>query len=288
MTAASRGWGPGWPNCQWSNFVTLTRADDLRLPVHRGVADLVGLMVDLTEAGTGYDIKAGQSWGAACRAISGTSTPSNHSWGLAVDVNAPSNPYASAAWHRRNARGTRPFGLAIVCDIPQKAVELWEGHGFRWGGRYVSKPDPMHFEFMGTPAQAAQYAANLRAFLSAAGSPAPKPPAPPKPKPPASTQEYAMDTLDLSNVTKDARSFVKGPHVDNLQANMIGVLVFGGRGELVNGIVNAYRVPDGVAGPGTRKALEVSQDILRYVGRLDQARSDAIAGPETWKALIEF
>jgi len=120
--------------------------------------ELARYLCDRTEFAHGYDLKPGWCWGFACRAIGGTSTPSNHSWGLALDFNAPKNPMASADWHRRNANrnnSTFPFGLRIVCDMNEGMVSEWERAGFRWGGRYTNRPDPMHFEFLGTPAQMA-------------------------------------------------------------------------------------------------------------------------------------
>lgn len=258
MTAAARGWGPGWPNCQWSRFVTLVRADGLRLPVRRELADLTSMLLDLTEL-SGYDVLPGQTWGVACRAISGTSTASNHSWGLADDLNAPANPYASADWHRRNARGTRPFGLAIVCDIPQAVVEMWEGHGFRWGGRYRTKPDPMHFEFMGTPADAAAHTARLRSFLGGHGRPAPPPPAP---RPTPSADETRRRVMALPVLREGA----KGQHVRNLQ----GLLIAHG---------NTLAV-DGDFGPATAQVLRSWQ------GATGSLAADGIAGPATWAWLV--
>jgi peptidoglycan hydrolase-like protein with peptidoglycan-binding domain len=260
VTAAARGWGPGWPNCQWSSFVTLVRADGLRLPVRRELAELTTLLLDLTEL-SGYDVLPGQTWGVACRAISGTSTPSNHSWGLADDLNAPANPYASADWHRRNARGTRPFGLAIVCDIPQAVVELWEGHGYRWGGRYRTKPDPMHFEFMGTPADAAAITQRLRVFLAGHGQPAPPPPQhKPSPNPPTDiTKERIMGLPVL-------RRGATGQHVRNLQ----GLLVAHGNDLAV----------DGDFGPTTEAVLQGWQ------ARTGKLAADGIAGSNTWAWLI--
>lgn len=170
---ADPSFGTGWPTGN-PNIVTLVRADGLRLPIHRELKDMYAILMDLTEM-MGYDILPGQTWGYANRPISGTDEPSNHSWGTADDKNAPSNPYASADWHRRNARGTKPFGLQLVCDIPENVIRLWEAHGFRWGGRYTTKPDPMHFEFMGTVDQARAYTRKLKLYLSS-GQPVPTQP----------------------------------------------------------------------------------------------------------------
>lgn len=136
--ASLRGWGPGWPNCQTGQITTI-EVGGVRLPMRSQVAELTYLLVKETER-LGYDLKTGWCWGFACRAISGTSTPSNHSWGLAVDINAPVNPY------------TQPRRT----DIPPKVVQLWMDYNWRWGGFYnnsgtTGPADSMHFEFMGTP-----------------------------------------------------------------------------------------------------------------------------------------
>jgi len=153
-------WSSGWPACPTSEIVTVVRSDGLRLPMRRQVAVMTKTLIDRTEA-MGYDVNPDWTWGFACRPISGTNRPSNHSRGLAVDLNAPRNPYASASWHRRNARGTFPFGLRIVCDIPESVIRLWEANGWGWGGRYKTKPDPMHLEFEGTERDAAIITARL-------------------------------------------------------------------------------------------------------------------------------
>lgn len=63
---------------------------------------------------------------------------SNHSWGLAADFNAATNPMQNT----------------LLTDMPHRMPEICEQWGFRWGGTYQGRKDPMHVEFMGTPAQA--------------------------------------------------------------------------------------------------------------------------------------
>lgn len=158
---ASATFGRGWPQCS-GRRVTLRRSDGLAVVIHEELVDLVAMLIDLTEL-HGYDVKPGQTWGFACRAIRGTNTASNHSWATAVDVNSLENP-------QRRPRTT---------NLPRRVIDMWKGHGFRWGGDYASStPDPMHFEFMGTVAQARAITARLRAFLGA-------PPAPSRPGRPA-------------------------------------------------------------------------------------------------------
>lgn len=133
--------------------------------MRRQLAVMTKILIDRTEA-MGYDVKPGSTWGAACRPIGNTSKPSDHSKGKAIDINAPRNPYASAAWHRRNAGKARsdtlPFGMRVVTDIPESVIRLWEAYGWYWGGRYRSHPDGMHFSYMGSEADAARHTAQLQ------------------------------------------------------------------------------------------------------------------------------
>jgi D-alanyl-D-alanine carboxypeptidase len=57
---------------------------------------------------------------------------SHHSWGIAVDINAPQNV----------------FGATPTQD--ERMVEIFEQWGFIWGGRFIT-PDGMHFEYRRPP-----------------------------------------------------------------------------------------------------------------------------------------
>lgn len=140
-SASTRGWGPGWPHPRTDRVVTaICGANRIALPVRAEIAPLVQRLVADLERRHG-PFHQGQCWGFANRAIRGTQTPSNHSWGLAIDLDAPSNPMTSDP-RARHTIGSYASGLAAR-------------YGFRWGGDYVGRKDFMHFEFMGTPASAA-------------------------------------------------------------------------------------------------------------------------------------
>lgn len=133
------GWGPGWPHCQSSKIKTLVRKDGLRIALRQELIPLFIYLFDETER-RGYDIIPSWTWGYACRAVRGSSTVgSNHSNGGAVDINAPKNPMKAPP---------------LKTDMPPWMPILWEAHMFRWGGRYRNRPDAMHYEFWGTPADA--------------------------------------------------------------------------------------------------------------------------------------
>jgi hypothetical protein len=74
-----------------------------------------------------------------CRVIAGTTRPSVHGNGIAIDINVAWSDY----W--RNARrvdGNYPYKNRIPWEI----VEIFERHGFIWGGKWYHY-DTMHFEY---------------------------------------------------------------------------------------------------------------------------------------------
>ena len=166
MKIAHSSWGSGWPNCQPSKIDQSFQVTGTEFPggVRHELVELVTMLVQETKDrgyrfGTDDDPSYG-CWGYSCRAISGSNTPSNHSWGLAVDINAPSNPYTSP----------------IVTDMPPWMPQLWEEYGFRWGGNYSGDKDAMHYEFMGSVADAAHQTERARNNGIGGGKPILPPP----------------------------------------------------------------------------------------------------------------
>jgi hypothetical protein len=102
------------------------------------------------EAVPGYIQRAG-TWGYNFRHMRHDPKKplSNHSWGIAIDVNPDDNRAKDfgagkrpelwgADWLKRWPRG-----------LPPRVVEAFESCGFAWGGRWKGYCDPMHFEFLG-------------------------------------------------------------------------------------------------------------------------------------------
>lgn len=144
-TSADRGWGTGWPNCVAGGDLAFVVADrsGTKIAVRKALAVLVDALMDWTERPEGGDylLKPEQCGGYNCRPIDNTNIPSNHSWAVAVDLNWLDNPYWTKPDH----------------TIPDLVAAVWKLHGFAWGGNYKgNKKDWMHFEFMGTPADAAE------------------------------------------------------------------------------------------------------------------------------------
>lgn len=156
VTAAARGWGAGWPTDRLADMTTFTVPTTLAgnsagsskwaaagtqdFQMHHSVAQMLHLILNKVQAG-GYHLISGWCWGYGNRAIAGTNSPSNHSWGLAVDLNAPDNPIK--------------YDGTLVTDMPSWVVDLFAKYGWAWGGDYVGNVhDGMHYEFMGTTSDA--------------------------------------------------------------------------------------------------------------------------------------
>jgi nucleoid-associated protein YgaU len=137
----AKGWGQGWPHDR-SGDMARVKADrsGTKVNVHQRIAALTDILLDETER-RGYVLHPEQCGGYNNRPIKGTNKPSNHSWGLAVDLNWNLNPES----HDSKAH----------TNLPSWVPQLWNRYGYAWGGDYQgTHRDPMHFEFMGSPADA--------------------------------------------------------------------------------------------------------------------------------------
>lgn len=101
----------------------------------------------------GYDLDAGilDDWSYACRNIRESTFVSEHARGCAIDVNATTNP----------------MGSTLRTDMPWWVPVTAKKFGLRWGGTYTRRPDAMHFEWLGTKAEAAALIASLTEPLRA-------------------------------------------------------------------------------------------------------------------------
>ena len=126
-------------------------------PLFEGfVRDIVAGGYQITDIGT-YVFRCTSNTRKDCQGLTRSSL-SNHSYGLALDMNTAANPEIRYA----NCQ------LPLQVDIPQWVVQAAEKWGLYWGGYGWGKGcasasdtstgvirDSMHFEFRGTPAQAA-------------------------------------------------------------------------------------------------------------------------------------
>ncbi|MCB1512652.1 MAG: M15 family metallopeptidase, partial [Hyphomicrobiaceae bacterium] len=96
---------------------------------------------ELRKLGPAYQRYLRDSAGAFnWRTIAGTSRLSTHSFGIAVDINIKNAAYWRWA-------GGKPGNVRWRANrIPMAIVEIFERHGFIWGGQWYHY-DTMHFEY---------------------------------------------------------------------------------------------------------------------------------------------
>lgn len=66
------------------------------------------------------------------RLMKGSNRLSIHSWGLALDINAGTNPFRSDG--------------RLITDFSDEFVKCFMDSGFEWGGLWDAPKDPMHFQ----------------------------------------------------------------------------------------------------------------------------------------------
>lgn len=76
------------------------------------------------------------------RKVSGTDRLSAHSYGIAIDICVSESNY----WKWDNPHKKETDRIKYNNKIPIELVEIFEKHGFIWGGRWYHY-DTMHFEF---------------------------------------------------------------------------------------------------------------------------------------------
>lgn len=163
-TPADRGWGtPGRTHGDAASveygrlhITKITTDDGSTFEVRKEVAPiLLGFLNEIIAKGYRIKGKVLDDWGWYVRLIAGSSTLSNHSWGLAVDVNALTNPQ----------------GKVLRTDMPAFVPETAKRWGLRWGGTFANRPDAMHFEWIGSRDDALRFVQDLKALHAAATSP---------------------------------------------------------------------------------------------------------------------
>ena len=76
------------------------------------------------------------------RKVRGANRLSAHSYGIAIDIGVPYSDY----WLWKNSGKKETDTIQYSNRMPMKLIEIFEKHGFIWGGRWYHY-DTMHFEF---------------------------------------------------------------------------------------------------------------------------------------------
>ncbi|MBE0597754.1 MAG: M15 family metallopeptidase [Desulfuromonadales bacterium] len=123
-----------WPFGTQPTRLQVTRTNGVDQRLRRIIDELQGLPTPLRE------ILAEPAGGYFWRPIAGTSRLSLHSFGIAVDLGGRFADYWR--WDAEKSGGSFPWRNRIPWEI----VEIFERHGFIWGGKWHHY-DSMHFEY---------------------------------------------------------------------------------------------------------------------------------------------
>ncbi len=120
-----------WADGKTVRFTRVNGAADSLQAVARELSGHPELQKYLPCSGTFY-------W----RKVRGADRQSAHSYGIAIDIAVPSSDY----WLWKNPRAGETDHIAYANRIPRQIVEIFQRHGFIWGGAWYHY-DTMHFEF---------------------------------------------------------------------------------------------------------------------------------------------
>jgi hypothetical protein len=132
------------------------------LPLFEGfLRDIVAGGYKISDAST-YSFRCTSGTGKSCSGLTRDAL-SNHSWGLAMDMNSATNPEKTYV----GIDGASACLTPVVTDIPMWVVRTAEKWGLYWGGygwssgcespsqmKTSATRDATHFEFRGSPEQA--------------------------------------------------------------------------------------------------------------------------------------
>jgi len=122
---------PGWESDNMVMVYDLPGVPVRRLYVNKHVeASLREALAACVALNDGYTIRTIGCFAPRAKRVNGEL--STHSWGIAVDINADTNPLS--------------LDGILRSDIPLTWVAEFEKRGWTWGGRW-KKPDAMHFQY---------------------------------------------------------------------------------------------------------------------------------------------
>jgi hypothetical protein len=263
----------GWPGACAGSYARVQINDaGAAVTVDRAIAELVALIMHANEA-QGYHYRPADTGAYNCRKISGTNVWSLHAYGLAIDENWSTNPYTSP----------------LRTDKPGCLVELWNRYGFAWGGHYSGSKDAMHFEFMGTPAQAVQALALARSELGGGA-----PPPPPPPPGDGGDAQVRQDQFDLNDTgfTCTVDGFA-GPETTqrikdfqwSARRPVTGVMSAGDR-DAIHGVPSWHSAGPSVADdPGGYPASQWQRKLVEHGWRVE---TDGVWGAHSRSILQQF
>jgi hypothetical protein len=121
-----------WLPRTWGKKIRITSVNQVNKHLSAVSEEIDALVEDIKPAA--YPIAGTYN----CRPVADTGEPSPHSYGTAIDLNLAFADY----WLWRPHTGK----IAYHNRMPEEIVQIFENHGFIWGGKWYHY-DTMHFEF---------------------------------------------------------------------------------------------------------------------------------------------
>ncbi len=122
----------GWEAANMVSLHSLPGCGQAKLYVNKDMAgSLLLALAAAANACPDYQIRTIGCWNPRFKRANGKEL-SVHSWGLAVDLNADTNP----------------MGDKLVTDMPAGFVAAFKDQGFTWGGEFSGKKDAMHMQWL--------------------------------------------------------------------------------------------------------------------------------------------
>lgn len=107
-------------------------------------------LIDNYDADDDRSMAANNSSAFCYRVISGTDRLSNHSFGLAIDINPLYNPYIKSNGKvlpkEAEAFADRTLSNPYYISPEDSCVRIFKKYGFTWGGDWKNSKDYQHFE----------------------------------------------------------------------------------------------------------------------------------------------
>ena len=107
-------------------------------------------LIDEYDADDDRSMAANNSSAFCYRVISGTDRLSNHSFGLAIDINPLYNPYIKSNGkvlpEEAEAFADRTLSNPYYISPEDSCVRIFKKYGFPWGGDWKNSKDYQHFE----------------------------------------------------------------------------------------------------------------------------------------------
>jgi hypothetical protein len=121
-----------WLPKTWGKTITVTSTNGVNMHLEAVSAEIDALPDKIKHAA--YPTAGTYN----CRAVADTGEPSPHSYGIAIDLNLAFSDYWF--WHPHDGK------IAYHNRMPEEIVQIFEKHGFIWGGKWYHY-DTMHFEY---------------------------------------------------------------------------------------------------------------------------------------------